>query len=112
MPGRAVRIVLVFMKWGLQCAGCLREGVCWVARRGSTAVWAVLAVVFAAVLSLVVGLAVNAVPSSWGWAHDWWLLIGASAGLLAVAGLVAVAQALSPADGAEDDRPVVRAGMP
>jgi Tfp pilus assembly protein PilF len=75
-------------------------------------VWAVLAVVFAAILSLVVGLAVNAVPRSWVWAHDWWLLIGASAGLLAVAGLVAVAQARSPADGAEDDRPVVRAGMP
>jgi hypothetical protein len=50
-----------------------------VARR-SAVVWAVLAVVFAGVLSLVAGLAVNAVPDSWGWAHDWWLLIGVSAG--------------------------------
>jgi tetratricopeptide (TPR) repeat protein len=83
-----------------------------VAWRRSAAVWAVLAVVSAAVLSLVVGLAVNAVPKSWGWAHDWWLLAGVSAGLLVVAGLVAVAQARFSADGAEDGHPVVRVGMP
>jgi F0F1-type ATP synthase membrane subunit c/vacuolar-type H+-ATPase subunit K len=41
------------------------------ARRRFAAIWAGLAVVLAAVLSLVVGLAVNAVPKSWGWAHDW-----------------------------------------
>ena len=82
------------------------------ARRRSAAVWAVLAVVFGAVSSLVVGLAVNAVPRSWGWAHNWWLLIEGSAGLLAAAVLVAVAQARSPADGAEDGHPGVRVGMP
>ena len=71
------------------------EGVFWLARRRFAAMWAVLAVVFAAVLSLVVGLAVNAVPKSWGWAHDWWLLIGISAGLLVAAVLVAVGQARS-----------------
>lgn len=100
----------VLAKQGLQRAECLREGVVWVARR-SAAVWAVLAVVLAAVLSLVVGLAVNAVPSSWAWAHDWWPLIGISAGLLVVAGLVAVTQARSSADGAEDGHPVARVGM-
>jgi Tfp pilus assembly protein PilF len=111
MPGQARIVMLVLAKQGLQRAVCLREGVSWVARR-SAAVWAVLAVVFAAVLSLVVGLAVDAVPDSWGWAHNWWLLIGISAGLLAAAGLVAVAQTRSSADGAEDSHPVARAGTP
>ena len=63
------------------------------ARRQLTALWTVLAVVFAVVSSLVVGLAVNAVPKSWGWAHNWWLLIGISVGLLAAAVLIAVVQA-------------------
>jgi Tfp pilus assembly protein PilF len=82
-----------------------------VARR-SAVVWAVLAVVFAGVLSLVAGLAVNAVPDSWGWAHDWWLLIGVSAGLLVVAGLAAVAQVRYSADAAEDGHLVARVGTP
>jgi hypothetical protein len=42
------------------------EGVFWLAGRQFAAVWAVLAVVFAVALSLVVGLAVNAAPKSWG----------------------------------------------
>ena len=82
------------------------------ARRQFAAVWAVLAVVFAVVLSLVVGLAVNAVPKSWGWAHDWWLLIGISAGLLAGAVLVAVVQAQSSPGGEEKAGPVVQVGKP
>jgi hypothetical protein len=73
------------------------EGVFWLAQRQFTEVWAVLAIVFAVVSSLVVGLAVNAVPKSWGWAHNWWLLVGISAGLLVAAALVAVVQARSSA---------------
>jgi hypothetical protein len=43
------------------------EGVFWLTRRQFSAVWGILAVIFAVVSSLVVGLAVNAVPKSWGW---------------------------------------------
>lgn len=60
------------------------------ARRQFATVWAVLMVVFAVISSLIAGLVVNAVPKSWGWAHDWWLLIGISAALLVAAVLVAV----------------------
>jgi Tfp pilus assembly protein PilF len=88
------------------------EGVFWLARRRFAAVWAVLAVVFAVVLSLVVGLAVNAVPKSWGWAHDWWLLVGIGAGLLVAAVLVAVGQARSSPGGEDKAAPVVRVGKP
>ena len=84
------------------------EGVFWLARRQFAAVWAVLAVVFAVALSLVVGLAVNAVPKSWGWAHNWWLLIGISAGLLVAAVLVALVQARSSPGGEEKAGPVAR----
>ena len=80
------------------------------ARRRFAAVWAVLVIVLAAVSSLVVGLAVNAVPKSWGWAHDWWLLSGIGAGLLVAAVLVAVAQARSSLGGEEKAGPVVRVG--
>jgi crossover junction endodeoxyribonuclease RusA len=73
-------------------------------------VWAVLAIVFATVLSLIVGLAVNAVPKSWGWAHDWWPLVGISAGLVIAAVLVAVVQARSSPGGEERAVPVVRVG--
>jgi hypothetical protein len=86
------------------------EGGAWLAGRRFAAVWAALAVVLAGVLSLVVGLAVNAVPKSWGWAHDWWLLIGISVGLLAAAVLVAIAQARSATDGEGQTGPVVRVG--
>ena len=86
------------------------EGVFWLARRQLAAMWAVLAVVFAAVSSLVVGLAVNAVPKSWGWAHSWWLLIGISAGFLVAAVLVAVVQARSSPGGEETAGPVARVG--
>ena len=82
------------------------------ARRRFAAVWAGLAVVLAGVLSLVVGLAVNAVPKSWGWAHDWWPLIGIGAGVLAAAVLVAIAQARSAADGEGRAGPVVRVREP
>ena len=40
------------------------------------AVWAGLAAVLAALLSVGSGLAVGAVPRSWQWAHDWVLLSG------------------------------------
>ena len=79
-------------------------------RRQFAAAWAVLAVVFAVLSSLVVGLAVNAVPKSWGWAHDWWLLIGISAGLLVAAVLVAVGQARLSPGGEEKAGPVARVG--
>ena len=82
------------------------------ARRQFAAVWAVLTVVCAVISSLVVGLAVNAVPKSWGWAHDWWLLIGISAGLLVAAVLVAVVQARSSPGDEEKAGPVVRVGKP
>jgi len=78
--------------------------------RRFAAVWAALAVVLAAVLSLVVGLAVNAVPKSWGWAHDWWLLSGISAGLLIMAVVVAVVQARLSLGGGETTGPIVRVG--
>jgi len=82
------------------------------ARRQFAAVWAGVGVLCAVVLSLVVGLAVNAVPKSWGWAHDWWLLIGISAGLLVAAVLIAVVQARSSPGGQEKASPVVRVGKP
>ena len=78
------------------------------AQRRVAAVWAGLAAVLTAVLSLVVGLAVNAIPKSWGWAHDWWPLIGIGAGLLGAAMLVAMAQARSPMDATGQPGPVVR----
>ena len=87
-------------------------GVFWLARRQFAAVWAVLAVVLAVVLSLAVGLAVNAVPKSWGWAHNWWWLIGISAGLLVAAVLVAVGQARSLPGDQEKAGPVTRALKP
>jgi hypothetical protein len=82
------------------------------ARRRFAAVWAALAAVLAGVLSLVVGLAVNAVPKSWGWAHDWWLLVGISASLVAAAVLVAIAQARSATAGEGQTDPVVRVRKP
>ena len=88
------------------------EGVFWLARRRFAAVWAALAVVLAAVASLVVGLAVNAVPKQWGWAHDWWLLSGIGTGLLVAAVLVAVAQARSSSRGDDNAIPVVQVGKP
>jgi hypothetical protein len=61
-------------------------------RRQSPALWASLALVLTVALSLIVGLAAGAVPKSWGWAHNWWLLLGVSAGLLFAAVPVAVLQ--------------------
>ena len=46
------------------------------------AVWAGLAAVLAALLSVVSGLAVGAVPRSWQWAHDEGLLSGVTADLV------------------------------
>jgi MFS family permease len=86
------------------------EGVFRLARRRFTVVLTVLEVVFGVVLSLVVGLAVNAVPKSWGWAHNWWLLIGIGAGLLVAAALVAVVQVRSSPGGEEKAARVVRVG--
>jgi hypothetical protein len=83
-----------------------------VARRRFAAAWGVLAVMLAAVSSLVVGLAVNAVPKTWGWAHNWWLLIGISAGLPVAAVLVAIVQARSSPSGEDKTGPVVRVRKP
>ena len=107
MPGKIATIVLAGQACGM-LDDC--EGVFWLARRWFAALWAVLAVVFAVVLSLVVGLAVNAVPKRWGWAHNWWLLIGISAGLLVAAALVAAGQARSSPGDKENAGPVVRVG--
>ena len=74
--------------------------------------WAVIALVVAVLSSLFVGLAVNAVPKSWGWAHDWWLLIGISAGLLVAAVLIAVVQARSSPGGEDKAGPVARVRKP
>jgi hypothetical protein len=71
------------------------EGVSWLSKRRFAGVWAALAVALASASSLIVGLAVNAVPKSWGWAHDWWLLSGLSATLLVVSAVVAIVQARS-----------------
>ena len=80
------------------------------ARRQFAALWAVLAVVLAVVSSLAVGLAVNAVPKSWGWASNWWLLIRIIAVLLVAAVLIVVVQARSSSGGEEEADPVVRVG--
>jgi hypothetical protein len=87
------------------------EGVFWLTRKWS-AIWAPLAVVLAVVVSLVVGLAAGAVPKSWGWAHDWWLLLSIAAGLLVASALVAVLQARPPGNGEKKRSPVVHIENP
>ena len=74
------------------------------ARQRLTPVWAALAVGLAALSSLVISLAVNAVPKSWSWAHNWWLLIGIGACLLVVAILVALLQIHSSAGNKSESR--------
>ena len=74
------------------------------------AVWAGLAAVFAALLSVASGLAVSAVPPSWHWAHDWVLLFGVTAGLVLAVVAVAVVQARSPGSGEQPGGPTVRVG--
>jgi hypothetical protein len=72
------------------------------------AVWAGLGAVLAALLSVVSGLAVGAVPRSWQWAHDWELLSGITAGLVLAVVAVAVVQARSPGPGEQPGGPAVR----
>jgi hypothetical protein len=67
-------------------------------------VWAALAVGLAALSSLVIGLAVNAVPKSWGWAHNWWVLSGIGACLSVIAALVAVLQVHSSPDSKDETK--------
>src|SRR6266566_1324601 len=110
-PVRTSRFVMLCMP-GLRACWIHAEGVFWLARRRFAAVWAGVAGVFAVFSSLVVGLAVNAVPKSWSWAHNWWLLIGISAGLLVAAVLVAVVQARLSPGGEEKAGPVVRLRKP
>ena len=74
------------------------------------AVWAGLGAVLAALLSVASGLAVNAVPQSWHWAHDWVLLSGVTAGLVLAVVAVAVVQARSPGSGEQPGGPTVRVG--
>ena len=105
LPGSAAIVML-----GRACGrlGACRGGVL----VGPAAVWAVLAVILAVFSSLAVGLAVNAVPKSWGWARNWWLLIGIRSGLLVAAGLVAAVQARSSPGGEDEARPGTRVGKP
>jgi pimeloyl-ACP methyl ester carboxylesterase len=81
-----------------------------VGRQRLVVVWAGLAAVLAALLSVVSGLAVGAVPGSWLWAHDWVLLSGVTAGFVLVAVAVAVVQARSPGGGEQPGGPLVRVG--
>jgi hypothetical protein len=74
------------------------------------AVWAGLGAMLAALLSVVSGLAVNAVPPSWHWAHNWVLLLGVTAGLVLAAVAVAVIQARSTGSGEQPGGPTVRVG--
>jgi hypothetical protein len=80
-----------------------------VGRQRLVVVWAGLAAVLAASLSVASGLAVGAVPRSWQWAHDW-LLSGITAGLVLAAVAVAVVQACSPGGGERPGGPLVRVG--
>jgi len=66
--------------------------------------------VSAALLSVVSGLAVGAVPPSWHWAHDWRLLSAVTAGLVLAAVAVAVVQAHSLGSGEQSGGPTVRVG--
>src|ERR1039458_3538909 len=79
-----------------------------VGRRWLVAVWAGLGAVLAAVLSVVSGLAVGAVPRSWQWVHDWGLLAGVTAGLVLAVVAVAVVQARLPGSGEQPGGPAVR----
>jgi hypothetical protein len=81
-----------------------------VGRQRLVVVWAGLAAVLAASLSVVSGLAVGAVPRSWQWAHEWVLLSGITAGLVLAAVAVAVVQARSPGGGERPGGPLVRVG--
>jgi len=84
-------------------------------RQWLVAVWAGLGAVLAALLSVVSGLAVGAVPRSWQWAHDWGLLSGATAGLVLAVVAVTVVQARSPGSGEQLGGPesaTVAAGRP
>ena len=85
-----------------------QEGVPQLARQRLTAVWAALAVGLASLLSLVVGLAVNSVPKSWVWAHNWWLLSGIGTFLVIAAISVAALQARSSPDRPDEDHLKVR----
>lgn len=73
-------------------------------RQRLTAVWAAFAVGFLALLSLFSGLAVNAVPKSWHWAHNWRLLIGISALLFLLGILATVLQVRSSGDSSDKSR--------
>jgi hypothetical protein len=81
-----------------------------VGRQRLVVVWAGLAAVLAALLSVVSGLAVGAVPRSWQWAHEWVLLSGITAGLVLAAVAVAVVQARSPGGVERPGGPLVRVG--
>ena len=67
------------------------------------AFWAAVALVASAVLAVVAGLAVNAVPKSWGWAHNeasLWNIVG---GVVVVAVMVGIVQARSSPDSDEPE---------
>ena len=74
------------------------------------AVWAGLGAVLAALLSVVSGLAVGAVPRSWQWAHDWGLLSVVTAGLVLAVVAVTMVQARSAGSGEQPGGPAVRVG--
>ena len=79
-------------------------------RKGLVTVLAGLGSLFAALLAVVSGLAVGAVPPSWHWAHDSGLLWGVTAGLVLAVVAVAVIQACSPGSGEQPGGLAVRFG--
>jgi Tfp pilus assembly protein PilF len=73
--------------------------------RGWAALWSAVAVLLAGVLAVVAGLAVGAVPRSWGWAHNG-VVLWAAVGVVVVASVVVgVLQARSSADGEKPGGP-------
>jgi hypothetical protein len=53
------------------------------------ALWSAVSVVLAGVLAVVAGLAVGAVPASWGWAHHGGVVWGAVGGLVVASAVTA-----------------------
>jgi hypothetical protein len=66
---------------------------------------AAVSVLLAGVLAVVSGLAVGAVPASWGWAHDGRVLWGAVGGVAAASMVIGVLQARASADGEKPGSP-------
>ena len=79
-------------------------------RKWLVTVYAGLGSLLAALLAVVSGLAVGAVPPSWHWAHDSVLLWGVTAGLVLAGVAVAAVQARSQGNGEQPGGPAVQVG--